>query len=478
LAVKPQTMPAGPSEMDKPASYGRSVLRGSIATLALAALLFAYAASAQLGGDEMFHLVWGADILDGRSPELESAVAPTMHPLELLVGVPSAALGRLGDDAMRFVDLLGLVATAVALYRIGGRLFSGAVGVLAAVLFITRPHVLEMAHHGEPDVLAVAAVAWAAVVALEWPARRTLVLVLLAVAGLLRPEAWLLALAYAAWQARGRARREQAKLAALAVAGPALWALTDLLLTGDPLLSFLRTRDRTTLLARETGLPAALDLLPHHLGFLLGLPILLVGVLGFAVSLRLATRRALPVAAAAVGFGAAFLLLGIAGLSLQPRYLVGLSAVICLSAAIGALGWRSLRPGAPGRTAWQVAGIAGAVVLLVGVPWDVRKHDQVRTALLDQSDELDELARGDVAAELKRCRPIQVGSARAIPHLAYWTGVAPTEIVVGTGGAHALVTPTPATDAYLAGHPPVVLTPPPGMRRVAANAAWQAYAAC
>ena len=217
------------------------MLRGLIVTLALAALLFAYAAGAQLGGDEMFHLVWGADLLHGRTPNLESPVAPTMHPLELLVAVPAAALGRTGDDAMRIVVLLGLVATAVALYRIGTKLFSRAVGVLAAVLFVTRPHLLEMAHHGEPDVLAVAAVGWAAVVALEWPARRVLVLALLAVAGLFRPEAWLLALAYAAWQMRGAARREQVKLAALAVAGPVLWALTDLLLTGDPLLSFLRS---------------------------------------------------------------------------------------------------------------------------------------------------------------------------------------------------------------------------------------------
>ena len=195
--------------------------------------------------------------------------------------------------------------------------------------------------------------------ALEWPARRTLVLALLAVAGLLRPEAWLLALLYAAWQARGRPRREQVRLPLLALAGPLLWSLTDLLLTGDPLLSFLRTRDRTVLLARETGLPAAIDLLPHHLGFLLGLPILLVGVFGFVAGLWYARRRVLPPAAAAVAFGAAFLALGVAGLSLQPRYLVGLSAVICLFAAIGALGWRSLPPGSPGRGVWQAMGVAG-----------------------------------------------------------------------------------------------------------------------
>ena len=454
------------------------MLRGLTVTFTLAALLFAYAVGAQLGGDEMFHLVWGSDLLHGRTPDLESAVAPTMHPLELLVAVPAAALGRAGDDVMRIVVLLGFVATAVALYRIGTTLFSRAVGVLAAVLFLTRPHLLEMAHHGEPDVVAVAAVAWAAVVAVEWPKRRTLVLALLAVAGLFRPEAWLLAIAYAAWQLRGEARREQARLAALALAGPVLWALTDLLLTGDPLLSFLRTRDRTVLLARETGLPAALDLLPHHLGFLLGLPILVVGVLGFAAGLRLATRKALPPAAAAIAFGAAFLALGVAGLSLQPRYLVGLSAVICLFAAIGALGWRSLPPGGRGRSVWQAAGIVGVVVLIAGVPWDVRKHDQVRAALLDQGHELDALARGSVAAQLRRCRPIQTGSARAIPHLAYWTGVAPTEIIVGADGGRALVTPTPATDAYLAGHPPVVVPPRPGLRLVAENEAWRAYVSC
>ena len=454
------------------------MLRGLTVTFALAALLFAYAVGAQLGGDEMFHLVWGSDLLHGRTPDLESAVAPTMHPLELLVAVPAAALGRAGDDAMRTLVLLGFVATAVALYRIGTMLFSRAVGVLAAVLFLTRPHLLEMAHHGEPDVVAVAAVAWAAVVALEWPERRTLVLALLAVAGLFRPEAWLLAIAYAAWQLRGEPRREQAKLAALAFAGPVLWALTDLLLTGDPLLSFLRTRDRTVLLARETGLPAALDLLPHHLGFLLGLPILVVGVLGFAAGLRLATRKALPPAAAAIAFGAAFLALGVAGLSLQPRYLVGLSAVICLFAAIGALGWRSLPPGSRGRTVWQAAGIVGVVVLIAGVPWDVRKHDQVRAALLDQSGELDALTRGSVAGGTPalpavrwdrhaRSRTWRTGPAwhRRRSSSALWR---PRARDTDTGDRRVPRRPS-ASRACTAGRHPA----PRG-----ANEAWQAYADC
>ena len=41
---------------------------------------------------------------------------------------------------------------------------------------------------------------------------------------------------------------------ALADAGPLLWALHDLLLTGDPLHSLTGTRDNAALLGRVTGI--------------------------------------------------------------------------------------------------------------------------------------------------------------------------------------------------------------------------------
>ena len=66
--------------------------------------------------------------------------------------------------------------------------------------------------------------------------------------------------------AAGRSRGSSA----LALAAPVLWALTDLLVTGDPLWSLAHTRDGTELLDRETGLGAALELLPRHVNFLAG----------------------------------------------------------------------------------------------------------------------------------------------------------------------------------------------------------------
>ena len=113
-------------------------------------------------------------------------------------------------------------------------------------MVVTRAPIVELAHGGGADVPALALVAWAGALALARPRRDTGVLVLLALAGLLRPEAWLLSLAYAAWVRTPRAL-------ALALAAPALWALADLAVTGDPFWSVTHTHEGTEALDRETG---------------------------------------------------------------------------------------------------------------------------------------------------------------------------------------------------------------------------------
>ena len=120
-------------------------------------------------------------------------------------------------------------------------------------MLLLSPPVVELVHEGGADLPALALIVWAAAVELDRPRRApALVLGLLALAGLLRPEAWLLSLAYLAWL-----RRFEPRLVALALAAPVLWALTDLLVTGDPLWSVAHTRDGTEILDRETGLGAA-----------------------------------------------------------------------------------------------------------------------------------------------------------------------------------------------------------------------------
>ena len=148
---------------------------------------------------------------------------------------------------------------------------------------------------------------------LERPRRSpALVLGLLALAGLLRPEAWLLSLAYLAFRAgdsrTARPRRFEPRLVALALAAPVLWGLTDLVVTGDPLWSVTHTRDGTEILGRDTGLGAALELVPRHINFLVGPFVLAAAVLG-AITLG---RRALWVLAPAALICAGFLFLAAA----------------------------------------------------------------------------------------------------------------------------------------------------------------------
>ena len=81
---------------------------------------------------------------------------------------------------------------------------------------------------------------------------------LLAVAGLLRPEAWLLAGAYWLWCA-GRARRTagadpRSGCSRSPPSAPVVWALVDLWVTGDPLHSLHATSDLADELHRERGI--------------------------------------------------------------------------------------------------------------------------------------------------------------------------------------------------------------------------------
>src|SRR6185503_1213823 len=83
------------------------------------------------------------------------------------------------------------------------------------------------------------------------------VMALLAVAGLLRPEAWVLAGAYwlwCVWPPSLSVARLRPDLLVLAVAAPVLWALVDLWDTGDPLFSLHATSDLADELNRNRGL--------------------------------------------------------------------------------------------------------------------------------------------------------------------------------------------------------------------------------
>jgi hypothetical protein len=461
----------------------RRTAAGALVVVALAAVLSLLAVDARLGYDTAYQLMWGRELLDGHLPEYDVRLAPTPHPLQVLVAAPLSLLGQGADEAMRALSVLSLVLLAAGLYRIGTLLFCRPVGALAAAALVTRPHLIEMAYLGDADIPAVALAAWAAAFALGG-ARPALVLGLLALAGLLRPEAWLLSAAYLAWLAREHKWGLTPFM--LAAAGPVLWGLSDLAVTGDALWSLHHTRTGTELLERPTGAAEAVEQLPRHLNFLLGAPVLVVGLLGFAAGLVAARRRMWGLVAVIVLLGGAFLALALAGLSLQPRYLAGLAAAIVVCAGIGGLGWRVLGHDDPWRARWRAVGLAGLVVLAGGLPFEAIEYADVRGRVVDDGRRLEELARGDARTAIRTCGPVAVPTIRPIPYLALWTGAEPDAFVEAGPApppAGTLVTPTEGGESWAGGggegQPPRVLPPvPPGYAEVAANAAWRVYATC
>ena len=109
------------------------------------------------------------------------------------------------------------------------------------------------------------------------------VLVLLGLAGLLRPEAWafsgiywVVLVVYSARSTPERSRRQLAQLALLAAAAPLIWVLSDLLVTGNAMWSLTNTKHTAEILGRETGIANVPEYIPRRIGEILR-PVLLLG---------------------------------------------------------------------------------------------------------------------------------------------------------------------------------------------------------
>ncbi|MEA2374540.1 MAG: hypothetical protein QOD53_1003, partial [Thermoleophilaceae bacterium] len=186
-----------------------------------------------LSYDSYFALLWGRDMAHGRAPQYDLGFASTPHPLLNALGTLLAPLGHGAEAGLRVLVLLALGAACMAVFRIGTDLAGRGAGLLAAAILLTRAPVLEFANRASVDVVALALLLWAAALELRRPRRGASVMALLALAGLLRPEAWLLSAAYWLWLARSLDWPGRLRLGAIAAAAPALWLGSDLLVTGD-----------------------------------------------------------------------------------------------------------------------------------------------------------------------------------------------------------------------------------------------------
>jgi hypothetical protein len=491
--------------------------------------------------DTIYALVWGRELAEGLSPDRGAALPPTPHPLAELLGLVTSPLGDGAIDVTMVIAYLSLGLVGYLVYRLGSLWFDRPIGALAALIVLTRAPYLSNGLRAYVDLPYIALCLAALVIESRKPRAGWPVLALLALAGLLRPEAWLFSLTYLAYllfgpprasaapagaanpadssrqngvERESRASLERADtqiaglirpaivrareallspngiaLAALALSAPLLWALFDWITAGSPTYSFTGTRDTVETLERQTG-PVDLVLYgPRRLGEVLQWPGM-VGtagglVLGFFTMRRRATLGVVAVVLALAAFAA----LACAGLAIIPRYTMLAAAVLAVFAALALLGWRLLEPGHSWRRPWQAF---AAIVALMFLLWAPNQYDllhRVDVDLTNQAgieDDLNELADGGAFEPI--CVPISVPNHRAVPRLAFDLDLRPTRIVSFSeqrqprrGYFLDPASPFVIHNFILDPNDParfVTTVVPPSFRPVARNESWVLYRRC
>ncbi len=155
--------------------------------------------------DTLYALVWGQQLARGEDPQYGIAIAPTPHPLMEALGFVVAPLGpSAASEIAVWVGYVALATCGYLIYRLGSEWFNRPVGALAAVLLLTRNPILSYGSRAYIDIPFLALMLGAMLVETRRSRAGVPVLVLLALAGLLRPEAWVFSGLYWLYLAGGR----------------------------------------------------------------------------------------------------------------------------------------------------------------------------------------------------------------------------------------------------------------------------------
>ncbi len=469
--------------------------------------------------DTIYYLLWGREIFEGMSPDYGAPLAPTPHPLYDLLG---AILAPLGDGAITVAVVLAYVSLGLLawlVYRLGSAWFDRPIGWVAAFLTMTSAPVLSNGLRAYIDIPYMVLCLAALLIETRrsragWP-----VLMLLGLAGLLRPEAWLFAGFYFLYLAleptppkdgsripglklRGDGiDRNLVLMAILAVAGPVIWVMFDLITTGNALYSFTGTRETVDTLERDTGPVDVILFGPRRLGEVLQWPGMVGAFAGIVLCLGTMRKRVTLGVTAAVLALIAFALMGASGLAIIPRYTMLAASILAIFAAASVLGWRLLPERHRWRRPWQVLAVLVVLLYLVWLPNQYDLLSKVERDLSNQSlveRDLEALvddgafrAPSDLDPEgtsVKDCLPISVPNHRAVPRLAFWLDIRPSDVV-----SVAAADEQPQSGFFLApardftvenfildpGEPGRAATElPPGFSLVAENRSWKLYTSC
>jgi hypothetical protein len=476
---------AAPATMSKSLRAAPHLLPAAATVLGVAVLLRIVYRPWFLNYDARYALVWARDIARGLTPDYTSPYAPTPHPLETAVSLLAVPFGTGGDAIMVWLVLLSFGLLVWLAYRLGAELFSPAVGVVAALVVLTRPVLERDALVGYQDTPFAVLILWAALLEAQRPRRGAPVLMLLAVAGLMRPEAWALAGLYALYVWRGATTRERVAIAGLVALAPLLWALGDWLVTGDALHSLHGTAALAETVDRRRDPLTGPYWTAKYLGSTLREP-LLVGIpLGLVFAIRQRLRGAVLPLAVAASMLAVFLAGPLFGLPLIGRYVRTPAVLLALFYGLAVFGWRMLPPGDE-RRRWAVVGVVAAALSLAFLPWHVKMLSNLSDRLVLQGAyyrDLREVGRSPaVRAALETCGPVATGDHRPIPHLRWWLdsdpgSVAPVGAPAARGSRVLLLPRRTRQMRRFYGRNFPTATPPPGSGLLFRNASWRVFAA-
>ncbi len=439
--------------------------------------------------DTLYALVWGQQLTRGETPEYGLPIAPTPHPLVEVLGIPLAPLGASTESAIVVaLGFLALSACGWVLYRLGEAWFGRAAGVVAALVFLTRVPVLSYGVRAYVDIPYTLLVLWALLVETRNRRAGAPVLVLLALAGLLRPEAWLFSGIY--WlvlvAARERSRRDLAWLALLAAAAPIVWIASDLAVTGDAMWSLTNTKHTATTLGRATGIGDVPQYIPRRIGEILRPAVLLGAALGGVLSLLWLRPRARLGAIAGIAAVLVFALMAAFGLPIDTRYAFLTSAILCLFCGAGAFGWVALAHDDRRRVPWMVAGTVVVLALLATLPGQIKaNHKQLAELAHQESIQSDLLSLVKSGAVSLRCGPVGVPNHAPIPLLALYLKGRPGLVV--SAEAHQIESGTyvdPASTEvehdYILDNkdPHAAVSIPPGFTATQSNRSWLIFQKC
>ena len=334
------------------------------------------------------------------------------------------------------LGFLALAGCGWVIYRLGAEWFGRAVGALAALILLTRVEVLSYGTRAYIDIPYLLLVLSALLVETRRRRAGGPVLILLALAGLLRPEAWAFSFLYWLYLVGGchdacaqasattnhaRAPAQLVWLAVLGASAPVVWVASDWLVTGHPLWSLTNTRHTAETLDRVSGITNVPEYIPRRIGAILRPPVLVGAALGGVLSLAWLRERARLGAVVGVVAVLVFAAFATVGLPINTRYAFLASAILAIFAGVGVFGWTTLQPDDRRRRWWLVGGMVVLVAMIAYTPSQYRSaHKEMQNLARQQRIQNELLALVEQRAITLHCGPVEVTNHAPVPLLALY----------------------------------------------------------